>query len=114
MPGLKMEAKVGEHNFKVVLLRESRAAKNSLGEDVESWATFAEYWAKREWLSAAQSTTDGGFRASGLAVRFTINGKPALTMKDRVRLKTTGQTFNVSSLIVENYETIVEGNLVVT
>lgn len=103
-------AKLGEYTTRLVIQVRSTAAKNALGEEVESWADGAEVWAKREWLSSGESSVDGGLKASGKRARFTIHGRPTLAMVDCVKIKATGEVFAIDSIFVENFETVVEGS----
>lgn len=107
---MRRTSKLGDYTTKLVIQTRSTAAKDSLGEEVESWADGAEVWAKREWLSAGESSVDGGLKASGKRARFTIHGKPAVSMVDCVKIKATGEVFSIDSVLVEDFETIVEGS----
>ena len=107
---MRRNAKLGDYTTKLVIQTRSTAAKDALGEEVESWDDGAEVWAKRDWLSAGESSVDGGLKASAKRARFTIHGKPALAMVDCLKIKSSGEVFSIDSILVEDFETIVEGS----
>lgn len=102
-------AKLGDYTVRLVIQQRTLAAKDGLGEEVEAWADGPQVWAKREWLSAGESSTDGGYRAGSRRARFTIHGRPALAMTDQLKVKATGDVFAIDSIVTNDFETVAEG-----
>lgn len=104
-------SKLGQYTTAILIRTRSLAAADSLGEEIESWADGTRVWfAKREWLGSTESVVEQGMRASTKRARFTIHGLPTVSMVDQVKIKATGEVFNIETLTTNEYETIIEGS----
>lgn len=107
----KYRAETGEYNLRVLILRRVAGAKQANGEVAESWPDPAvgtsEYFAARESLSAGETIVQGMRNSTG-AMRLRIKGRGvAVAATDRVRVKKTGEVFEVTGVSRDAAETIV-------
>jgi hypothetical protein len=103
-------AKTGEFNLRVVILRYTRGAKQANGEDLETWPDPAdgtnEYYAARETLSAGEDIVQGIRNSTG-SMKLRIKGRRIpVAAVDRLKVKSTGEVFEVTAVSRDSAETI--------
>jgi SPP1 family predicted phage head-tail adaptor len=87
----------GDMNRRITLQR-ATVVRNEFNEEIETWATFAEVWANRADVSAAES-----FRAqevgAQLTTRFRIRYSATVaTLNPRDRLVYAGKLYNITGV----------------
>jgi hypothetical protein len=102
----------GQYRWRVVVLARVPGQKLASGEVPESWPDPApgtgEYQAARDGFTAGETIVQG-IRQSEGAMKFRIKGaKIPVSAADRLKLKTTGELFNVTGVSRDEgeYETI--------
>lgn len=103
-------AKTGEFNLRVVILRRVVGAKQSNGEDLETWpdptAGTNEYYAARETLTAGETIVQGIRNSTGM-MKLRIKGRAiSASALDRLKVKSTGETFEITGLTRDGAETV--------
>lgn len=103
-------SKTGEFNLRVVILRRVVGAKQPNGEDLETWpdpdAGTNEYFAARESLSAGEDIIQGIRNSTG-TMKLRIKGRSIpLDARDRVKVKHTGEVFEITGLSRDGAETV--------
>lgn len=102
----------GQYRMRIVILTESRAAKGSNGEEIPSWPDPAEgtgsYYAAIEQFAANEVIAQGQNHATG-SKRLRIRGRRiAVTTNDRIRDKVTDEVFNVTGVVRDGMETVID------
>ncbi len=102
----------GQYRWRLVILTRAIGAKGANAEDAETWPDPApgtnEYQAARDNFTAGEVIIQGLRQSTG-SMKFRIKGGSiAVTAADRVRIKTSGELFNVTAVSRDEgtYETI--------
>jgi head-tail adaptor len=103
-------AKTGDYNLRVVVQRRSVGAKQSNGEDLETWpdpdAGTNEYFAAREALNAGEEILQGIRNSTG-TMKLRVKGRAIpLDARDRVKVKHTGEVFEITGVVRDGAETV--------
>lgn len=100
----------GKYRMRVIILARSLGSKGANGERAESWPDPTpgtnEYFAARDTLTSGETIADGIRQSTG-AMKIRIKGR-AITVaaSDRVKIKTTGEVFNVVGVAREFADTV--------
>lgn len=103
-------AKTGMFNLRVVILRYTRGAKQANGEYLETWPDpddgTNEYFAARMSLNAGETIVQGLRNSTG-AMNLRIKGRSiAVDARDKVKVKSTGELFEVTACSRDSAETV--------
>lgn len=102
--------KTGRYNLRVVVQRRALGSKGSNGEDAATWpdpdAGTHEYSAARESLTAGETIVQGLANSTG-GMRLRIKGRSIpVAAYDRVKVKATGEVFEVTGVSRDEAETV--------
>lgn len=103
-------ASTGKYRIRVVVLTRSLGLKGANGERAETWPTPSsgtnEYYAARDTLTAGETIAEGIRQTTGM-MRLRIKGRAiAVTENDRLKIKATGEVFNVTGVAREFADTV--------
>lgn len=103
--------KTGEFNLRIVHLPVVLTAQAVNGEVVPTWpdppATLREYYAARDALSGGEQIVQGLNQSTG-AEKWRIKGRAIpMSVSDRLKKKYTGELFNVTGVMRDTAETII-------
>jgi len=79
-----------------VTIERATATRNSIGESVQTWSTFAERWASVEGLSSRE-VLQSGQQQTEVSHRVRMRYLPGLAQT--MRLKWRGRTLEITSLL---------------
>jgi SPP1 family predicted phage head-tail adaptor len=82
-----------------VTVQQASESRNALGENVLSWATFAERWASVEGVSARESLAYG---QNEITVTHKVKMRYLSGLTQRMRLQWRGRTLEIVSLLEHN------------
>lgn len=102
----------GQYRMRIVILTESRAAKGANGEEIPSWPDPEEgtgsHYAAVEQFAANEVIAQGQNHATG-SKRLRIRGRfLPVTVRDRIRDKVSGEVFNVTGVVRDGGETVID------
>ena len=86
---------------KLITVQESTTGRDAYGGVTDSWATFAQYWARLEYLGGAERMGSDQVRGD-VEVQFTVRHDPSVSrLTPDMRVSWNSRTFDIEAVFTE-------------